>query len=81
MKEIEFLSCQQWRLVGSLDLLTQYASVDCFHGLSPAAMFGLPHICKCTISASSYQMAGSGESTHTHTHTLTYNSFISLIFL
>lgn len=76
---MEILSCQKRRLVGSLNLLTQYGNVDCFHALSLATMFSLMHICKCTISVSSYQITVSSVARSPCVHT--HNSLISFILL
>lgn len=55
----EILSCQKHTLVGLVNLLTQYGNADCFPDLPLATMFGLMHICKCTISVSSHQITDS----------------------
>lgn len=76
---MEILSCQKRRLVSLLNLLTQYGNLDCFHALSLVTMFSLMHICKCTISVSSYQITVSSVALSPRTHT--HNSLISFILL
>lgn len=78
-EKMEIRSCQKRPLVGLLNLLTQYGNVDCFHALSLAAVFSLMHICKCTISVSSYQITVSSVALSPCVHA--HNGLVSFILL